>query len=272
MKTELQTITPELAKRYLEHNKSNRPLRINTVAKYAIEMKMGRWDLNHQGIAFNELGELVDGQHRLRAIVESGCTVQMLVTLELPSDSGFNIDKLSCRKDGDTLAIAIKTSNGAIYTSIAKCIAEAGASVALNIQTFGSMLSIVNIYRQELDFLTQFMAPKRQVKGIKSPFLGACAFAMFKENADSEFSIHNFVCRMFTGSNLSEDFARVRNWMARGKPTRFQMYCATFNAAKSWINKETTIVKDLTSYSGLNYFRKLQEEQYHQIRGIFTMD
>ncbi len=43
-------------------------------------MREGHWDTTHQGIAIASDGTLVDGQHRLLAIVESGVTVRMNVT------------------------------------------------------------------------------------------------------------------------------------------------------------------------------------------------
>ena len=41
----------------------------------ARDMKAGHWRLTHQGIAFDPAGVLIDGQHRLWAIVESDTTL-----------------------------------------------------------------------------------------------------------------------------------------------------------------------------------------------------
>jgi hypothetical protein len=76
---EVKLITPEMAKKYLEKNADNRKIRKTTVATYANDMKNGRWELTHQGIAFNDQGELVDGQHRLAAIVDSGVSIRMVI-------------------------------------------------------------------------------------------------------------------------------------------------------------------------------------------------
>lgn len=50
--------------------------------------------MTHQGIAFDENGELVDGQHRLNAIVEANIPVQMNVTYNVHRAPGevFTID------------------------------------------------------------------------------------------------------------------------------------------------------------------------------------
>ena len=74
-------VTPAIALEWLKRNFSrNRSLNKAAVARYAREMKAGAWRLSHQSIAFDSSGTLIDGQHRLRAVVESGCTVAFLVS------------------------------------------------------------------------------------------------------------------------------------------------------------------------------------------------
>lgn len=74
-----ETITPETAARYLESNLGNRKMRAHKIKQFASDMKNGRWMLTHQGIAFFDDGGLMDGQHRLAAVVESGVPVRMVV-------------------------------------------------------------------------------------------------------------------------------------------------------------------------------------------------
>lgn len=76
-------VTPEQAKKWLANNTQNRALNRKRVAALATEMREGRWKLTHQGIAFGPTGVLLDGQHRLAAIVASGVAVKMLVTTGL---------------------------------------------------------------------------------------------------------------------------------------------------------------------------------------------
>lgn len=95
METKVVTITPEMAKSMLEHNmKNNRPVLKSTVHAYARQMRNGHWNLTHQGIAFDENGELVDGQHRLHAIIEANIPVNMNVTYNVHRVPGevFTID------------------------------------------------------------------------------------------------------------------------------------------------------------------------------------
>ena len=71
MKTEVVLVTPLLAKKWLERNTDNRDIRPSVVTGLAESITRGEWVLSHQGIAFAKSGRLLDGQHRLLAIVEA---------------------------------------------------------------------------------------------------------------------------------------------------------------------------------------------------------
>lgn len=74
-----ETITPAIATKYLETMDGNRSVRQTRVDFYAAQMRAGLWRKVPQGIIFDSAGRLVDGQHRMWAIVESGCAVVMYV-------------------------------------------------------------------------------------------------------------------------------------------------------------------------------------------------
>jgi hypothetical protein len=70
-------IGPEEAKRFLEKNSKNRSARKSRVADYASQMRDGLWKYSSalQPIVIGSDGHVLDGQHRLMAVVLSG-TVQ----------------------------------------------------------------------------------------------------------------------------------------------------------------------------------------------------
>lgn len=82
LRYEVQDITPELAAKYLERNTNNRPLRKSHVAYLAHEMidtKARKLEPHPSPIIFDENGVLLDGQHRLHAIIALGMPVKMIV-------------------------------------------------------------------------------------------------------------------------------------------------------------------------------------------------
>lgn len=74
-----ERITPQRAKELLEANRENRQLQKRQIAELAGQIEGGRWLLTHQGIAFDTNGRLVDGQHRLKAIVLANKPAELVV-------------------------------------------------------------------------------------------------------------------------------------------------------------------------------------------------
>jgi hypothetical protein len=106
MKSEVVMVSPDMAQMWLSRNKINRTINRKRVDMYAKEMKEGRWMPHHQGVAFYEDGSFADGQHRLLAIIESGCTVPMVVTRGVPNSSGLMIDTHQQRQTHQSIRIS----------------------------------------------------------------------------------------------------------------------------------------------------------------------
>lgn len=99
------SVTPEIARRWLERNEVNRNPRLPKVSQYARDMTAGRWKITGEAIKFSRDGKLLDGQHRLHAVIESGCTVQMFVVRGLPPDAQGVMDSGAGRTAADNLAM-----------------------------------------------------------------------------------------------------------------------------------------------------------------------
>lgn len=83
----VEFITPDDAKKYLEFNGSNRTLSTSKVKQYARDMANGNWVLNGESVCFFENGVLKDGQHRLKAIIQSGKGQWMVVVRGISKDA-----------------------------------------------------------------------------------------------------------------------------------------------------------------------------------------
>src|SRR5260370_4580823 len=80
----VETVTPAKAESYWETNELDRSVRKNLVERYAAIMMEGGWHLNGETVKFDWNDVLIDGQHRLLAIVESDTAVDMVVVRGLP--------------------------------------------------------------------------------------------------------------------------------------------------------------------------------------------
>jgi hypothetical protein len=98
-------VTPERAKVWLESNGHNRSLRPALIHSYARDMREGRWRRNGEAIKFDRFGNLLDGQHRLHAVVAAELTVVMLVVHGLEPESQETMDSGARRTAGDALRL-----------------------------------------------------------------------------------------------------------------------------------------------------------------------
>lgn len=101
----VEEVTPEVAREMLLRNTKNRSLRPDYVRQLSDAMKRGEWVVNGQPIQLAGDGTLLNGQHRLNAIVESGTTVPLLVVRGLPVSTLKTMDVGTRRNLSDVLAL-----------------------------------------------------------------------------------------------------------------------------------------------------------------------
>jgi len=101
-------INPEMASSMLANQRTNRAISRHTVNKYAREIQSGRWISSILSpIVVDEEGRLIDGQHRLQAIVKSAVEVDAII---VRSDSR-TVD-LMCENRARTAADRLKIFDG----------------------------------------------------------------------------------------------------------------------------------------------------------------
>ncbi len=99
----LRRITPKEADRYLQTSERNRTINRARVLRYANDMRAGRWSAATM-LIIDDQGHMVDGHHRMSAVVEAGVPVEMCVLTGLPKRSVPYIDTGRPRSAGDMLA------------------------------------------------------------------------------------------------------------------------------------------------------------------------
>jgi hypothetical protein len=89
----VETITVKRAEEYLAANRGNRNIVQAHVAAMARDIANGRWMFNAQPICFSRSGRLLNGQHRLSAVLEAGEPIEVLVMRNLPEEAFETYDK-----------------------------------------------------------------------------------------------------------------------------------------------------------------------------------
>ena len=72
-------VSPKMAKMALGNMCINRKLRPSLIKKYAHSMLQGQWKINGEAIVFSKSGVLLEGQHRMNAVVVADISVPMLI-------------------------------------------------------------------------------------------------------------------------------------------------------------------------------------------------
>lgn len=236
MKTAVEIITPKTAELYLETMNGNRPVRASRVDTLADQMKRGLWRVTHQGIAFDEGGALVDGQHRLWAIIISNCAVKMNVTRGLLADDVLAIDTGAVRSYADTAAFSGKDTDS-IAGAVAK-IVVLGPTLSHMTVPFAVNEQWREHFREQIDLALRVKASaKAAKKNLPVPVVAAFARAAFGVSA-SDLERMGEILGSGVCENADEDYAAILlrdAWLAgRIGKLRGEQYFKTESAIRAF--------------------------------------
>jgi hypothetical protein len=102
---EIVDVTPELAERWLARNPNNRNIRKAVIEGYARDMRTGDWVLNGETLKFDTSGRLIDGQHRLSAVIAADTSVPMIVVRGVDESVMDTVDAGAKRTYADALKL-----------------------------------------------------------------------------------------------------------------------------------------------------------------------
>lgn len=106
MESRIMNITPAMAKAMLDATTTrNRSVSKDIVRYLANCMTRGTWKDNGESIILDDNGNVIDGQHRLHAIVKSGTTQRIVVVKGVDPEAFETIDSGRKRSYGDILSI-----------------------------------------------------------------------------------------------------------------------------------------------------------------------
>lgn len=123
-----ETITPEVAKALLDNNTNNRNITKGHLAMLKSEILSGNWQYNGQPIIIGETGRLLDGQHRMTAVVETGIPIETNVMRGIKESAFVTIDTGKVRGGSDVLSIAGSKHGTHIASAIRKIIEQFGGT------------------------------------------------------------------------------------------------------------------------------------------------
>lgn len=135
-------VTPDMAKEWLKLNTSNRPLSDRHIKDLASRMDRGEWMMNGQSIIFSSTGDLIDGQHRLHAVILHGQPVEFMVVFGVAPSAFNTLDEGRRRSAGDLLSLHGVKNPTNVAATIKKIIAE---EKAMNINSVHANAPVSNM-------------------------------------------------------------------------------------------------------------------------------
>jgi hypothetical protein len=103
VKARVETVTPAKAKKMLLTNHANRRLTPGRVEQFVGAMQRGEWTLNGEPLQFNGDGTLLNGQHRLEALVQADMPQDFVIVRGVESDAQATMDQGQKRSLTDIL-------------------------------------------------------------------------------------------------------------------------------------------------------------------------
>ena len=202
---EVVKITPAVAARWLQANQHNRPLNAAHVAFLAREIDEGHWCLNGQALVIAENEDVLDGQHRLHAVIESGKTIESLVVYGIDAGAFKTIDTGKVRSGQDVLSLNFpnnkRTRCSATATAARWCILFARKSWTSTIKVSNTdILDWVNAHSEiwaMVDSCFEFPREQRQL----AP--GPMAALMYQFDQRNSAQAEAYVRTLNTGVDLT---------------------------------------------------------------------
>lgn len=212
MKMHVENITPTVAAEMLRNNTGNRKVNPSSVQILAAQMKENSWKLNGEPIIISDQGNLMDGQHRLLALINSGVTLSMLVVRGVKQDAFDTIDVGRNRSGSDLLSIEGLSSSHAQCLSTTIRIDTAVKNIGTLSQTkkmyhLITPAKILQSYRENDEYLrcVKFVmenSPSPHQRPLPAGLLGFLTYRTFQ--IDEDFS-SDWIKRFISGIGVSEN-------------------------------------------------------------------
>jgi hypothetical protein len=157
----VKQVSPEMAAKWLEGNTHNRPLNEAAIDRLVRDMQAGRWRLTHQGIAFDANDVLIDGQHRLWAVVIANVTVPMRVFFNELAANMAAVDTGHIRSNLDVMDLAGEAGKITSLHLAALRAMSAGTHCTPQRMTVGEETDLMIKHREAIEFAVEHMGASR---------------------------------------------------------------------------------------------------------------
>ena len=204
IKTKIITVTPKDAEKYLAHMVNNRPGRTRHLIKLSASIGRGDWGMTGQPIIFTASGKLLDGQHRMRAVVASGKSVEFLAVYGVDESMYSKIDDCAPRSTADAM-VGVPNGQvvaGAIRYVFAEMKCAPGSQITIYNYPITNEQAVVikDLYPDIIECASVIVGLRRCKSLMGGPIATYCLSRM---RSDNEALADEFMRKIHTGEGLA---------------------------------------------------------------------
>lgn len=234
----IETITPKMAEKMLSGHRNYRTKNQMRVDSYADTMRDGLWLIST--IIVSDTGELMDGQHRLHAVIKHGRPVDFLVVRGMPIENISAIDNGMARTAGQVMTAELGAKNANKVSALLRFVIPSEVSHSM-MRCGANTAKIIDAYKrfpwiQELcDNTTQ---------GFLSQTVLSAPFArMIAKDISKKDEVINLLYRANAGDWGEDRMSGIRiavaNYNANKRQDRINIYMRMARALVAYMQGET---------------------------------
>lgn len=216
--------TPDMARALLKRNASNRKLNDTNWQVIKRHIEEGLWYFNGDTVKVSPEGDLLDGQHRLRAIIEANKACLLTIVTGVPREAFAYIDTMrKLRSYGDVVHLK---GSGKYQVDVGRALAwlcRYDRGIVLQMQVpenkiFNSDIELKFANCPRIQEAVERCAPAKPV--VSTAMLACVYYALLRAN--NEELADRMVNTLCDPTNVRSDdpFYHLRNWLINNKKKR----------------------------------------------------
>ena len=222
--SKIETITPAIAQQWLDASKTeNRPFSQAVINSYADTMKKGNWLVNGEAITFDEKGNLLNGHHRLKAVIASATPIESFVVRGVDKRVFTTFDCGRNRTFGQLITMQGDINGNNIAAIIRQYLVLKNEHSINEYSTIDSKgmhetnKSMMDLFIRNKKFFSEITEKTLQICGkgrvLKSSFVGGSMAYLVKECGYENDTVYDFfgqLCNVDTAQNNTINLLRKR--------------------------------------------------------------
>lgn len=229
-------VTPKIAEELLKYNTHNRTIHLHDLTRYKNSLLKKEWQDGISVLWFGSNNVLIDGQHRLLAIVKTGVSAMFQINYMTSDIVSRVIDTGRSRTPSDIFRLEDIPNSYYVQSSINCYFGLKFDDISGSLKEKVSTLNMIDEYYSSEDFWQEMARFSSRLvskpKGVKKPLIkashiGGIAAYLIKERKSSKNKVFDFFTQILSEDTCeNETLNKFRKWLSstETKPTKAELF------------------------------------------------